>query len=143
MSNTRTRARRLAMQGLYEWHVSNNAPTDVLLHLHEEQEMKNVDREYLSELVLTIPNHVEELDRLLSPFLSRPIIEIDPVELAIVRLAAYEFAHRPDIPYRVVINEAVELAKKFGAEQSHKFVNAVLDKLAMQVRATEIKARPK
>jgi N utilization substance protein B len=131
------------MQGLYEWHVSNNAPTDVLLHLHEEQEMKNVDREYLSELVLTIPNHVEELDRLLSPFLSRPIIEIDPVELAIVRLAAYEFAHRPDIPYRVVINEAVELAKKFGAEQSHKFVNAVLDKLAMQVRATEIKARPK
>ncbi len=141
MSNTRTRARRLAMQGLYEWHVSSNAPSDVLLHLHEEQEMKNVDREYLSELVLTIPKHIEELDALLSPFLSRPLAEIDPVELAIMRLAAYEFVYRPDIPYRVVINEAVELTKKFGAEQGHKFVNGVLDKLAMQVRAIEIKAK--
>ncbi len=141
MSNTRTRARRLAMQGLYEWHVSNNAPQDVLLHLHEEQEMKNVDREYLSELVLTIPTHIEELDALLSPFLSRPLAEIDPVELAIMRLAAYEFVYRPDIPYRVVINEAVELTKKFGAEQGHKFVNGVLDKLAMQIRAIEIKAK--
>ncbi len=141
MSNTRTRARRLAMQGLYEWHVSSNAPSDVLLHLHEEQDMKNVDREYLSELVLTIPKHIEELDALLSPFLSRPLAEIDPVELAIMRLAAYEFVYRPDIPYRVVINEAVELTKKFGAEQGHKFVNGVLDKLAMQVRAIEIKAK--
>lgn len=141
MSNTRTRARRLAMQGLYEWHVSHNAPPDVLLHLHEEQDMKNVDREYLSELVLTIPKHVAELDAQLSPFLSRPIVEIDPVELAIMRLATYEFVHRPDIPYRVVINEAVELTKKFGAEQGHKFVNGVLDKVAMQVRAIEIKAK--
>lgn len=141
MSVARTRARRLAMQGLYEWQVSNNSPRDVLVHLHETQEMDNVDSSYLSELMLKVPEHAPQLDEAIKPLLSRVLDEVDPVELSILRLAAYEFAHRPDIPYRVVINEAIELAKKFGAEEGHKFINGVLDKLAAQLRATEIRSK--
>ncbi|MBI3561907.1 MAG: transcription antitermination factor NusB [Gammaproteobacteria bacterium] len=141
MSAARTRARRLAMQGLYEWQLSGNDPRAVLLHLHETQELTNVDRDYLAELMLKTPDYVTQLDGLIGPLLSRVINEVDPVELAILRLAAYELQHRVDIPYRVVINEAIELAKKFGAEDGHKFVNGVLDKLAAQLRQTEIRSR--
>lgn len=140
MSNARTRARRLIMQGLYEWQVSGNDPRDVLVHLHETQDLSNIDRDYLAELMLKIPEVCTGLDTQITPLLSRPINEVDPVELAILRLAAYELSERLDIPYRVVINEAIELAKKFGAEDGHKFVNGVLDKLAIQMRAAEMRS---
>ncbi len=141
MNNARSRARRLAMQGLYEWQVSGNDPRDVLVHLHETQDLANIDREYLSELMLKVPDHIADLDTCITPLLSRPLDEVDPVELAILRLAAYELSLRLDIPYRVVINEAIELAKKFGAEDGHKFINGVLDKLAVQLRQAEIRAK--
>lgn len=141
MNNARSRARRLAMQGLYEWQVSGNDPRDVLVHLHETQDLANIDREYLSELMLKVPDHIADLDVFITPLLSRPLDEVDPVELAILRLAAYELSLRLDIPYRVVINEAIELAKKFGAEDGHKFINGVLDKLAAQLREAEIRAK--
>jgi N utilization substance protein B len=86
---------------------------------------------------LQIPQCVGQLDEALTEYVSRPIAEIDPVELSILRLGAYELLHRPDVPYRVILNEAVELAKTFGAEDSHKFVNGILDKVALRVRATE------
>lgn len=137
MSKARSRARRLAMQGLYEWQMADNAPSRILKTTLEEQNMKNVDQEYLQELLLGVPKNLKEIDTVLGPYLKRPLEEIDPIELAILRLATYELLHRLDVPYRAVLNEAIELAKTFGAEEGHKFVNGILDKVASEVRALE------
>ena len=94
---------------------------------------------YFQDLLRGVPTHLNELDAALSPCLDRALASVDPVERATLRLAAYELAHHPEIPYRVVINEAVELAKVFGAEEGHKYVNGVLDKLAKKLRAVEMK----
>lgn len=143
MSNARSRARRLAMQGLYEWQISDNVPQDILKGYQQQrqQEIKDADVEYFQTLLFGVPNHLDELDQALSPHVSRPLKEVDPVELAILRQAAYELIYRLDVPYRVVINEAVELAKVFGAESGHKFVNGILDKLAANVRSAEVNKR--
>lgn len=141
MSKARSRARRLAMQGLYEWQMSGNTPQDILREYRQQQEFAKTDPAYFESLLLEITDHQAELDGLLAPHLSRPLQEVDPVELAILRLATYELAHRQDVPYRVVINEAVELAKVFGAEAGHKFVNGILDKLAVTLRSTEVNSR--
>lgn len=145
MSKARSRARRLAMQGLYEWQMSDNAPREILEIYRAEHDLKNADIDYFQLLLLEVPAHVEEVDQAITPHLSRPIKEVDPIELAIVRLATYELLYRPDIPYRVIINEAVELAKTFGAEAGHKFVNGILDKVAAATRTAEVKhqRRPK
>ena len=141
MSNARSRARRLAMQGLYEWHMSDNDPDSILNACLLENRNRKVDVDYLSLLLRNIPKHVGDLDSQFAGFLDRKLSEIDPIELAILRLATYEFKHCPDVPYKVVINEAIELAKTFGADQGHKFVNGVLDKLAPVLRSAEIKRR--
>jgi len=133
------------MQGLYEWQMSDNAPREILEIYRADHDLKNADIDYFQLLLLEVPAHVEEVDQVITPHLSRPIKEIDPVELAILRLATYELLYHPDIPYRVVINEAVELAKTFGAEAGHKFVNGILDKVAAAARTAEVKhqRRPK
>lgn len=141
MSKARSRARRLAMQGLYEWQLSQNVPAVILKTCLEEQNIKNVDTEYLEELLLTIPRKQQEIDKAFQAYVDRPIEEIDPIELSILRLATYELLHRIDVPYRVVINEAIELAKSFGAEAGHKYVNGILDKVAAEVRKDEIKRK--
>lgn len=138
MSKARSRARRLAMQGLYEWQVADNAPSQILKTCLAEQNMKNVDQEYFEELLKGVPKNQKDIDDTLTPHLNRPIAEIDPIELAIARLATYELISRPDVPYRVVINEAIELAKQFGAEEGHKFINGLLDKVATKVRELEV-----
>ena len=140
MSKARSRARRLAMQGLYEWQMSENAPSIILKTCLAEQNVKNVDTEYLQELLLTIPKKQEQLDSAFQPYLDRKIKEIDPIELAILRLACYELSFRVDVPYRVIINEAIELAKSFGAEASHKFINGILHKVAAEIRKPEVSA---
>ena len=139
MSKARSRARRMAMQALYEWQVANNTPLDILNTYRAEHDLKKVDEEYFRELLLNTAKYQQELDDMMSGCLDRPIHEVDPIETAILRLACYELAHRPDVPYRVVINEAIELAKSFGAESGHKFVNGILDKVALLARADEIK----
>ena len=93
--------------------------------------------------MLSVPAKLEELDAALEKHLSRPIKETDPVELAILRLACYEFMFRVDVPYRVVINESIELAKTFGAEAGHKFINGILDKVALDLRSAEAKRKKK
>ena len=143
MSKARSRARRLAMQGLYEWQMSDNAPQEILISYHKEHDLTKVDRDYFQTLLIGIPNHLQELDQTLAPYVSRPIKEVDPVELAILRLATYELLYCLDVPYRVVINEAVELAKTFGGEAGHKFVNGIIDKVAANARAAEVKSRSK
>ena len=100
---------------------------------------KKVDMAYFRELIHGIANSRNELDNHMLPYLKRGLNEIDPIELAVLRLAIYELAKRPDVPYRVVINEALELTKKFGSIEGYKFVNGVLDRVAKQIRENEIK----
>lgn len=136
--SARRKARRLAVQALYQWQISENEPKSIELQFEEDNETSKVDMDYFAELLHGIPRNFEELDTLIQPQMSRPIIEVDPVERAILRIASYELKHRPDVPYKVVINEAVELAKTFGGTDGHKFVNGVVDKLAVSLRATEV-----
>jgi N utilization substance protein B len=139
-TSTRTRARRLALQGLYEWQVSDNKPAEIETQYLIEKETGNVDVSYFRELIRKIPLNCEELDSHIAPLISRPLHEVDLVELAVLRLGTYELVFHPEIPYRVVINEAVELAKMFGADQGHRFVNGIMDRLAASLRSLEVKA---
>ncbi len=140
-TSARTRARRLAMQGLYEWQVSENKPSEIETQYLIEKETKRVDIEYFRELISKVPLHCEELDTHISPLISRPLAEVDPVELAVLRLGTYELLYHPEVPYRVVINESVELVKMFGADQGHRFVNGIMDRLAASLRTIEVQAR--
>jgi len=141
MSRARHLARKRAVQALYMWQMTGENVSDIEAQFLTEHDMKNVDLKYFKELLHQVPAHVQELDDHISPLLDRPFNELDPVECAIMRLGVYEFQHRIDIPYRVVINEAVELAKIFGAEEGHKYVNSILDKVAKKIRSIEVNAR--
>lgn len=136
----RRRARRAALQALYQWQATGQDPAEIERQFVEEQDMSRVDRAYFHELLHRVPAAVEALDACLAPLLDRPLAQVDPVERATLRIGAYELTRRPEIPWRVVINEAVEVAKSFGGEQGHRYVNAALDRLARQVRAVEIGA---
>ena len=133
----RSRARRAVLQALYQWQLSGQSPNEVEAQFFAERPLDNVDLDYFQILLRNIPVHSDELDEILLPSLDRPVSQLDPIEKAILRIGAFELLHRPEIPLRVVINEAVELAKCFGAEQSHKFVNGILDKVAHKNRSTE------
>ena len=143
MSNPRSMARRLALQALYQWQVSGQTPADISMQFAEDQNLKGAERGYYEELLAQVPLHAAELDEYLKPMLDRPLHEVDPVERAILRLGTYELAYRKDIPYRVVINESIELAKIFGGEQGHKYVNSILDGVAKTVRPEEVAANRK
>ncbi|HEX6549665.1 MAG TPA: transcription antitermination factor NusB [Gammaproteobacteria bacterium] len=137
----RSRARRLAMQGLYQWQLGGNEAADILAQLHLSQEAKNTDLEYFDLLLRdTIAQHAA-LAAAFEPHLDRPADQLDPIERAILLLGMYELKSCLDVPYRVVLNEAVELAKNFGGEDSHKYINAVLDRAADEYRAPEKQAR--
>lgn len=131
-------ARQYALQALYQWQLSQTPPADIEAQFLAKQINKKTDLSYFKELIHTIPAQHAELDNYMIPFLSRPIHEVDPVELAILRLSIYELAKRLDIPYRVSINEALELTKKYGSIEGFKFVNGVLDHIARQLRIHEI-----
>jgi N utilization substance protein B len=136
----RSWARRLAMQAIYQWQLTGLDPAAIDAQFQADQDMSKADLGYFQELVQQVPARVQDIDAAINPFLDRPLPQVDPVELAILRIAAYELLQRLDVPYRVVINEAVELAKKFGAEQGHRFINGVLDKAARKLRPQEIPA---
>ena len=140
MSRARSLARKRAVQALYSWQVSSGELSDIDESFVLENDMSKVDVPYFKELLQNIPRCIEELDQLMQPLLDRPLEELDPVEHAVLRMSLYELLHKPEIPYRVVINEGVEVVKTFGAAQSHKFINGILDKAAQQVRAVEFKA---
>jgi len=129
------------MQGLYEWQVSDNKPSEIETQYLIEKETNKVDIEYFRELISKVPLHCEELDTHISPLISRPLAEVDLVELAVLRLGTYELLYHPEVPYRVVINESVELVKMFGADQGHRFVNGIMDRLAAGLRTIEVQAR--
>jgi N utilization substance protein B len=136
----RSRARRRALQALYAWQMSASPVERVIDQFRAEQDMEIADLEYFEALVRGVVEHAEELDAVLAKFIDRPMTQVDPIERAVLRIAGFELAHRPDVPYRVVINEAIETTKRFGAEHGHTYVNGVLDRAAAEWRAQEIQA---
>ncbi|MBC3764550.1 transcription antitermination factor NusB [Neptunicella marina] len=133
----RRNARELALQAIYSWQMTGNNVKSIELHMATTNDMTKVDMPYFQELLSQVVARVDELDSKIKPYLGRLPEELDPVEKAIIRIATYELQHRVDVPYKVVINEAIELAKSFGAEESHKFVNGVLDKAIHYFRKHE------
>ncbi|HEX4479248.1 MAG TPA: transcription antitermination factor NusB [Rudaea sp.] len=133
----RSRARRRATQALYAWQVSGNPMSAVIEEFRHEQDMEIADLDYFEDLLRGVDTHCADIDAGLVPFLDRDIAQVDPIERAVLRLSAYELRYRPDVPYRVVLNEAIEVAKRFGAEHGHTYVNGVLDKAAKEWRGAE------
>lgn len=136
-SSGRRRARRFLVQALYQWQVSGDDPDDVLIQFVDGRNLGNADVEYFRDLMRAIPADVDALDAQIAPLLERSVAMVDPVERGILRLACYELRDRLEVPGRVVIDESVELAKAFGAEQGHRFVNGVVDRLARRLRPRE------
>ncbi len=141
MSNARSRARELAVQAIYQWQMAGQDIIDIQNQFTKEYDLKKVDKKYFRELLHGVPSKIDELDSHTAALLDRPIEEVDPIERAIIRLGTYELECRPDVPVRVVINEAIELAKKFGAEQSHKYVNSIMDGVAKKLRKAELTSK--
>lgn len=130
----RRKARQLAMQGLYSRTLTNKELSLIEAFLMQQPPYQKVDKQYFKELLYRVAEEAENLDIVIKPFLDRSFDELDPIELNILRIGAYELTHRQEIPYKVVINEALELAKIFGAQDGHKYVNGILDKIAHQCR---------
>lgn len=135
----RRKARRFAVQAIYQWQLAGSDLTQIEAEFRADNDMSKVDLEYFQDILHGIPGNLDALDQRIEPLIDRRLNELTPVELAILRLGAYEMAHRIDVPYKVVINESVELAKMFGATDGHKYVNGVLDKLAQRDRMVEIR----
>lgn len=128
----------LLVQALYQWQVAGGDPAEILVQFVDGRDVANADVDYFRELLREIPAGVEALDAEIAPLLERSPALVDPVERAILRLACYELRERHEVPVRVVIDEAVELAKRFGAEQGHRFVNGIVDRLAHRIRVHEL-----
>jgi transcription antitermination protein NusB len=135
----RHKARRFAVQAIYQWQMSGTPIRDIQLQFLAEKNNATFDTDYFADILHGVVERHVELDELLTPFMSRSISAVDPIERAVLRIATYELVYCLQIPYRVVINEALDLTKMFGTSDGHKFVNAVLDKLSQKIRATEIK----
>lgn len=130
----RRRARECAVQAIYSWQLSGNPIAEVEYEFIAEQDMSDVDVNYFRELLSGVATNASKLDQLMAPYLSRQLEELGQVEKAILRVAVFELSFREDVPFKVAINEGIELAKVFGAEDSHKFINGVLDKAAPVIR---------
>lgn len=132
-------ARRYALQAMYQWHLSDAAICDIetefLLH-HIE---KKIDLDYFKILLHGVPAQLDIIDAEIKPLIKRSFEDIDPIELSMIRIAIFELINQPEIPYRIIINEALELTKKFGSSDGFKFVNGILDKIAKKIRPEELK----
>jgi len=133
----RSQARKLAMQALYQWQMTGQSAAEITRQFAEDEQVTGAEDEYFRELVNAVVAGHEELDLLLAKHVDRPLTQLDPVEHAILLMGLYELERRLEVPYRVVINEAVELARRFGATDGHKYVNAVLDRAARDLRQAE------
>ena len=136
----RRKARHYGMQALYQWLMADASLSVIEAEFRADYDFSHVDLEYFQALLHGVPAHVDELEARLEPLLDRKLDDLDPIERTLLRMGAFELAHRLDVPYKVVINEEVALAKKFGATDSHKYVNGVLDKVARELRKAEIDA---
>ena len=137
----RSKARRFVLQALYQMHMTGTTAAEVETQFRQDHDMKRVDTEYLHDVLIGIAKNKSDLIAQVTPQLDRKFEELDPVETAALKIGAFELMHRVDVPYRVVINEGVELVKQFGASESHKLVNTVLDSLAKIHREAEYARR--
>jgi N utilization substance protein B len=137
LSGQRSVARKLALQALYRWQLNECPWQDLIQEFHDAQDMPRADREYFRELVEGVWRERAALDADLTSWADRGPALLDPIEHAILLMGVYELRHRQDVPYRVAINEAVNLATRFGATDGHKYVNAVLDRAARELRPDE------
>ncbi|MFC3853792.1 transcription antitermination factor NusB [Salinispirillum marinum] len=133
----RRRARHMVLQALYQWQVSKASANEIEAQFLVDNDLSKIDKPYFHEVLHQVPARVNELDAAIAPLLDRALADMTPIELAILRMGTYELMHRVDVPYKVVINEGVELAKSFGATDGHRYVNGVLDKLAVRLRPLE------
>ncbi len=133
----RSNARKKATQALYQWHMSGNDLADIEKQFHQEQNMEKVDTDYFHKLLHQVPVQAKELDLLIAKYSNRKDDELDPIEMSILRLSVYELKNCIDVPYKVIISEAITVAKLFGSDKSHAFVNSILDKLAKDLRKSE------
>ena len=136
----RRKARHYGMQALYQWHMAGASLSDIEAEFRADYDFSHVDLEYFQALLHGVPACLDELEDTFEPLLDRKLTDLDPIELTVLRMGTYELAHRPDVPYKVVINEAVALTRKFGATDGHKYINGVLDKVARALRKVEIDA---
>ncbi len=136
----RRRARRRALQALYQWQLNDDSAAAIIDQFIQEQNFDGVDQAYFETLVREVVGRRDELDQAVAPFVQRAEVGVDQMERVVLRLGACELMFHPETPYRVVIDEAVELAHRFGAEQAHTFINGVLDRLAAQTRTLERQA---
>ncbi len=133
----RSRARRRALQAIYAWQISGGNAESLLAQFAHEQAHEIADLAYFENLLRGVLDNRRDLDEALAPFVDRGVEEVDAIERAVLRVAAYELRFRQDVPYRVVINEAIETAKRFGSEHGHTYVNGVLDRAAVEWRKVE------
>jgi N utilization substance protein B len=141
-SRGRPLARKLAMQALYQWQLGGQSAGEIAAQFEDDAESAGVDRAYFEELLTQVIERHQRLDAIIAEYADRPIAQLDPVEHAILLIGLYELTERLEIPFRVVINEAVQLSKRFGATDGHRYVNALLDQVARQHRAPERSAGP-
>jgi N utilization substance protein B len=139
-SGARTRARELMVQALYQKQIAGHSTSELISQFHEQVAYERVDQPYFDEQFPAISNSQEELEKKVDELIDRPLKQLDPVELAILLIGVYELESRVDVPYRVVINECVNLAKRFGSIEGHKYINACLDLAAKSFREIEIQA---
>ena len=140
MTTPRRRAREFALQGIYQWQYTGEAASQVLKNLSELEDFEDADRDFLKAQLAGTIAEAEDLRGRIEPLADRKWDDLSPIERGILMLAAWELVHKQDIPYRVTINEAIELGKTFGGTDGHKYVNGVLDRLAAAVRAEEVAA---
>jgi N utilization substance protein B len=126
----RSRARRRALQAIYQWQMTGQDAADILRQFQDVQDMSNVDEAHFEVLLRGVASESDALDEALQVYLDRPVEQLDQMERAVLRIGAYELRHCPELPFRVVIDECIDLANRFGSEQGHAYVNAVLDKAA-------------
>ncbi|MFT2110885.1 transcription antitermination factor NusB [Marinomonas sp. 2405UD68-3] len=140
-SQLRSASRSFALQAVYQWHMNRTPINEIEVQFAVDHDLGTCDKVYFRELIQGVTVRANKLDDLFETLLDRSLSELDPIELTILRIGSFELSERLDVPYRVVINEGVELAKSFGATESHKYVNGILDKLSQRVRREEIAAR--
>ncbi len=136
----RKRARRRALQAIYQWQITHQSADEILRQFREIQDLSQVDQPYFEQLLQCVIKQKDRLIDALEPFLDRPMDQVDVMERVVLMIGAWELLDCPDVPYRVVLDESVDLARRFGSEQGHSYVNAILDKAARKWRAEEVVA---
>ncbi len=140
-TSQRKRARKLVLQALYQWYVGKDDVSKIEAEFRTDNDFAKLDGRYFSEVLSGVAGDLNDLDQCIAVYLDRDISDVDPIELSLLRMGAYELKHRIDVPYRVVINEAVDLAKQFGGTDGHKYINGILDKLSLKLRPAETRQK--